>query len=84
MAEMTDDEAMRAWEALGSDVATHYPGDQTKEGWQTTAQSKQWLAEYMEEGKKYEAGKRRKKTRKSKKNRKSKKKTRGSRKSTRK
>lgn len=67
MAEMTDDEAMRAWEALGTDVATHYPGDKTKEGWQTTAQSKQWLAEYMEEGKKYDAGKRRKKTRKSKK-----------------
>ena len=60
---MTDDEAIRAWEALGSDVATHYPGDQTKEGWQTTAQSKQWLAEYM----KYDAGKRRKKTRKNKK-----------------
>jgi hypothetical protein len=67
MAEMTNDEAMRAWEALGSDVATHYPGDQTKEGWQTTAQSKKWLAEYKEEGKKYDAGKRRKKTRKSKK-----------------
>ena len=63
---MTDDEAMRAWEALGSDVATHYPGDQTKEGWQTTAQSKKWLAEYMEEGKNYDAGKRRK-TRKNKK-----------------
>ena len=67
MAEMTDDEAMRAWEALGSDVATHYPGDQTKEGWQTTAESKKWLAEYMEEGTKYDAGKRRKKTRKNKK-----------------
>jgi len=67
MAEMTDDEAIRAWESLGTDVATYYPGDKTKEGWQTTAQSKQWLAEYMEEGKKYDAGKRRKNTRKSKK-----------------
>ena len=75
---MTDEEAMRAWEALGSDVATHYPGDKTKEGWQTTAESKKWLAEYIEEGKKYNAGKRRRKTRKSKK------KTRRSKKSTRK
>ena len=75
---MTDEEAMRAWEALGSDVATHYPGDQTKEGWQTTAESKKWLAEYIKEGKKYDAGKRRRKTRKSKK------KTRRSKKSTRK
>ena len=79
---MDDDAAMRAWEALGSDVATHFfaenPDVKEEEGWQTTPQSKEWLAEYMKT-----AGKR-KKTRKSKKTRKTKKKTRRSKKSTRK
>jgi hypothetical protein len=74
---MDDDKAMRLWEALGSDVATHFfaenPDVKEKEGWQTTPQSKAWLAEYMKT-----AGKRRKKTRKNKK------KTRRSKKSTRK
>jgi hypothetical protein len=62
---MDDDAAMRAWEALGSDVATHFfaenPDVKEEEGWQTTPQSKAWLAEYIKT-----AGKR-KKTRKSKK-----------------
>lgn len=83
--EMDDDAAIRAWEALGSDVATHFfaenPDVKEEEGWQTTPESKKWLAEYMKT-----AGER-KKTRKSKKtrkNKKSSKKTRLSKKSTRK
>lgn len=76
--EMDDDAAIRAWEALGSDVATHFfaenPDVKEEEGWQTTPESKKWLAEYMKT-----AGER-KKTRK---NKKSSKKTRRSKKSTR-